>query len=34
MIEGIYDSILIILERKVFLKRSNSVYGMLDSGFM
>lgn len=34
MIEGIYDIILIILECKVFLKRSNSLYGMLDSSFM
>lgn len=33
MTEEICD-ILIILECKVFIKRFNSLYGMLDSGFM
>lgn len=34
MTAEICDIPLIILERKVFIKRFNSLYGMLNSGFM
>lgn len=34
MTEEICDILLIILECKVFIKRFNSLYGMLDSGFI
>lgn len=34
MTEKICDILSILLECKVFIKRFNSLYGMLDSGFM